>query len=358
MQIACYITAHGYGHGTRSCDIIAAINRLHPGAGVTVVTDLPADFLRNRIPSPRNRFRSAAFDSGMFQLDSVRVDLARSLAAAERILARRDELIAQERAFIRREGIDVVVADIPALPLEAAKSAGVRAVAVGNFGWDWIYEEFVAAEPRWQAVVDSFRSAYAQSDLLLKLPFAEPMAAFSRRMDLPLVASPGRRRREEIAERSGARTDKPWVLLSFTSLDWNGAALDRIVRLADYEFFTVMPLAWPERGNLHAVDREAVPFADVLATVDIVVSKPGFGILSECCVNDKPLVYVERTDFREYPVLEAAVHRHLRGVHIPSQRLYAGDLGDFLATALHAPPAREPVPAGGDAIAANVICAT
>lgn len=357
MQIAYYITAHGYGHGTRSCDIIAAINRLQPAAGVCVVTDLPADFLRNRIPSPRNRFRSAAFDSGMFQLDSVRVDLASSLAAAERIQARRDELVAQERDFIRREGIDIVVADLPAIPLEAAKAAGVRAVAVGNFGWDWIYEEFAAADPRWQAVVAAFRRGYAQADLLLKLPFAEPMAAFPRQMGMPLVASPGRNCREELARRSGARADKPWVLLSFTSLDWNRAALDRIARLTDYEFFTVMPLAWPERCNLHAVDRDAVPFADVLATVDIVVSKPGFGILSECCVNDKPLVYVERTDFREYPVLEAAVRRHLRGVHIPSPQLYTGDLGGFLEAARHAPPAREPVSAGGDTIAANAICA-
>lgn len=356
QRIAYYITAHGYGHGTRSCDILRAVNRLHPGTDVHVVTDLPVDFLRSRIPGPQNHFRRAAFDSGMFQLDSIRVDLARSLAGAERLLARRGDLIAQEREFLRRGTFSAVVADIPAIPLEAARRENLRALAVGNFGWDWIYEEFIAREPRWKPVVEAFRQGYAQADVLLKLPFAEPMAAFPRQVGLPLVCSPGRDRREEMARLHGVDASKKWVLLSFTSLDWDAAALARVSALRDFEFFTVMPLAWPHRANLHAVDRHAVPFADVLATADIVVSKPGFGILSECCANDKPLVFAERTDFREYPILEAAVARHLRGVHIPAERLYAGELESHLQAALRTPPAREPLPGGGAELAAGLIC--
>ncbi len=352
MKIAYYITAHGYGHGTRSCDIIAAINRLAPDAEVFIVSDLPEDFLRARISGPQNHFRKCAFDSGMFQLDSVRVNLARSLAEAAAIQSRRPELLAQERDFLRREKIAVVAADIPAIPLEAAKLEKIRAVAVGNFGWDWIYEDFVAREPRWRSVVESFRRAYSQTDLLLKLPFAEPMAAFPRQKQIPLVSSPGKNRRDEIAKLFGISPAKPWALLSFTSLDWTDAALARVTQMTGFEFFTVMPLEWPERKNLHAVDRHAVPFGDVLASADVVVSKPGYGILSECVVNDKPFVYVERADFREYPVLEAAIKRHLRGVHMPSQKLYAGDIEEFLHAALLAPPPAERIPAGGAEIAA------
>ena len=373
MNIAYYITAHGFGHGARSCDIIRAIRSSAPGADVFVVTELAEDFLRSRldgdagIPARRNGtpgtdarptfFRRAAFDSGMFQLDSIRVDLARSLAAAAEIQSRRNGLIAREREFLRSEKITVVCADIPAIPLEAARLENIPAIAIGNFGWDWIYEDFIAGEPRWKQIVESFRDAYSQADLLLRFPFAEPMAAFPRRVEIPLVASPGKNRRDEIAKAFGISAQKKWVLLSFASLDWNAAALDRVSRLADFEFFTVMPLAWPERKNLHAVDRGAFSFSDVVASADIVVSKPGHGILSECCVNDRPLVYAERTYFREYPVLETAIRRHLRGVHIPSEKLYAGDLEEFLHAALRAPPAREPVSAGGAEIVAREIIA-
>lgn len=356
MNIAYYITAHGYGHGTRSCDMIGAINRLAPAARVHVITDLPVDFLRGRIPAAQNSFRRGAFDSGMFQLDSIRVDLARSLAEAEKIQARRDELIEQEREFMRSEKISVVVADIPAIPIEAARRVGIRAVAVGNFGWDWIYEDFVGREPRWREVVESFRNGYRQADFLLKLPFAEPMAAFALQRQLPLVAAVGQNRREELAGLYGADPCKPWALLSFTTLDWDAAALARVAALKDFEFFTVMPLAWRDARNIHAVDRHRVSFNDVLTSADLVVSKPGFGILSECCVNDKPLVYAEREDFREYAVLEAAIARHLRGVHIPARKLYAGELEEFLRRGLDAPPAREPLGGGGAEIAAREIC--
>lgn len=372
QRIAYYITAHGYGHGVRSCDIIRGIHRTRPDATVWIVTDLPHDFLRSRLEGDAGvparekmagksarptHFHNGAFDSGMFQLDSIRVDLPRSLAAAEKIQSQREALIEKERAFLRREKIEVVVADIPAIPMEAAKAEGLRAVAVGNFGWDWIYADFIARDARWRAVSESFSRGYAQADALLKLPFAEPMAAFRKQISLPLVASPGRARREEIAKHYGASAAKTWVLLSFTSLDWDEATLARVSRMTDFEFFTVMPLAWNNCPNIRAVDRHLVPFADVIASCDMVVSKPGYGILSDCCVNDKPLVYAEREDFCEYPVLEAAIKRHMRGVHIPAAKLYAGEMETYLHAALRVPAPREPIASGGAEIAAGLVAA-
>lgn len=355
QRIAYYITAHGYGHGVRSCDIIRGIHRTRPDATVWIVTDLPHDFLRSRLESTRVHFHKGAFDSGMFQLDSIRVDLPRSLAAAEKIQSQREALIEKERAFLRREKIEVVVADIPAIPMEAAKAEGLRAVAVGNFGWDWIYADLIARDEQWRAVSESFARGYAQADVLLRLPFAEPMAAFRKQIDLPLVASPGRARRDEIAKHYGASAEKIWVLLSFTSLDWDEATLARVSRMTDFEFFTVMPLAWNNCPNIRAVDRHLVPFADVIASCDMVVSKPGYGILSDCCVNDKPLVYAEREDFCEYPVLEAAIKRHMRGVHIPAAKLYAGEMETYLRAALRMPAPREPIARGGAEIAAAFV---
>lgn len=356
-NLAYYITAHGYGHGVRSCDILNALHRARPDWTLHVVTDLPEAYLRSRLPAERVRLRTAAFDSGMFQLDSIRVDLPRSLAVAQAIQAQRARLRAGEQTFLERQEIRVVVADIPGIPLEAAKRAGVPAVAVGNFGWDWIYGDFVAREPAWAPVAAAFREAYAQAGLLLRLPFAEPMEAFPVRRDIPLVASPGWPRRDELARLTGADPDKPWVLLSFTTLEWDAEALAKIARLDRFEFFSVLPLAWPDVPTIRAVDRRMAPFSDVIASCDVVVSKPGYGILSDCVVNAKPLVYVERTDFCEYPVLEAALKRHLRHVHLPAAQLYAGDVRAAIEAALVSPPACEPVGRGGEAQAADAILA-
>lgn len=345
--LAYYITAHGYGHGARSCDLLAALLRARPRLTVHVVSDLPRDFLTNRLPAGDVRFRPGRFDAGMVQLDSIRVDVDATLRSAVELVARSAELEAREQRFLEREGIGAVVCDIPAIPLAAARRAGLPGLAVGNFAWDWIYEAFVDRNPGWAPVVEHFRSRYRECDLLLRLPFAEPMAAFPRRHDLPLVARPGIARRNMLAERFGADPARTWILLSFSTLDWDADALRRVALLRDYEFFAVKPLEWAGSG-VHAVDRAECPYSDVLASCDIVLTKPGYGVLSECAVNDKPIVYAEREDFREYAVLEEAIRRHFRHAHLPASALYRGDLQAALEAVRAAPPPAQRLAAGGD----------
>ncbi|HSR87589.1 MAG TPA: hypothetical protein VLL07_01440, partial [Pontiella sp.] len=198
-KIAYYITAHGYGHGTRSCDIVNALRTAEPDRPVIVITDLPEAFMRSRLKHGIE-LRRGAFDVGLIQKDSVQVDLAASLQAIEMLYARESDLIRQELHFIHDENIGVVVADIPAIPLAAAQQAGIPGIATGNFGWDWIYKEFGRNDPRWLPYIRKFRTVYSQTDLLLRQPFAEPMDVFPNRIDLPLLASPGREKRERITD--------------------------------------------------------------------------------------------------------------------------------------------------------------
>jgi hypothetical protein len=353
-SVAYYISAHGYGHGVRSCCIIRALNELSPDISVHLVTELPQSFLSSHIGSDRNPVRASSFDVGMVQLDSIRVDVDATLSKVEGICLHRKELISREAGYLRDTNIDVVVADIPGIPLGAAARLKIPCLAVGNFGWDWIYSEFAALDQRWQSGVDVFREDYSKADLLLRLPFCEEMTAFSSIEDIPLVARPGKNRRSRIAELTGCDPGKKWILLSFTTLDWNEDALTRVEKITDYEFFTVLPLAW-QRSNIHALGREHAVFSDVVASVDAVISKPGFGILSDCIVNRKPLIYADRVNFLEYPILEASIKRYIRNVHIPAASLYRGDIIDSLNTIWSRPDPPETLPAGGDVIAARRI---
>ena len=346
-HIAYYITAHGYGHGVRSCDILGALLAAHPGVKVTVTTDLPEGFLRSRVDSGNLVVRPGAFDVGMVQKDSIRVDVGATLDEALELVEERAQLVDYEAEMLRGEGADLVVADIPSIPIEAAAEAGIPAVAVGNFSWDWIYAPFVARDPRWRPVVRLFEEGYRQARLLLKLPFSPAMAVFPKQVDIPLLAKPGRARRAELAALTGADARKRWVLLSFTTLDWDEAALREVEALEGYEFFTVKPLAWTGRKNIHAVDRNVAGFSDVLASADVVVTKPGYGILSDCVANAKTIVYAEREDFIEYPLLEKELKRVLRHVHLPAADLYAGRLEAALAASETAAAPPETLAGGG-----------
>jgi len=355
-SIVYYITAHGYGHGTRSCDIIRALRSADGDVRIIVKTDLPVDFMESRLPADVELL-PGAFDVGLIQKDSIEVDLAASLETNEKLYAREEELITQEAVFLRNERISVVVADIPAIPLAAARQAGIPNIACGNFGWDWIYADFVGQDPRWQIYVDKFRRVYEQTDLLLRQPFAEPMEPFPRRIDLPLLAHPGNSRREAIAKAYGVDARNTWILLSFTALNLDASALRRLAQETDYVFFTVEPLNWKTDG-IRCISRSTASFSDILASMDAVVTKPGFGIVSECIANNKPILYSDRDHFAEYPVLVGAIERYCRHGFISRTKLYAGEIGQALRALETAPPPREEIERGGAEAAARHILHT
>jgi L-arabinokinase len=209
-------------------------------------------------------------------------------------------------------------------------------------------------DERWNPVAAMYREGYARADLLLRLPFHEPMNAFRRRLDVPVVALPGRRRREEIARAAGCDPAARWVLVGMGTVGWSDSALDRLEALRDVVFLTVRPLEW-RRRNFRAFDPTSFPFADLVASADVVLSKPGYGILSECVVNDRPLVCVERDDFPEARVLVPAIRRYLRHAFVAQTDFYAGAIESALKELREAPPPSARAPAGGAPIAARAL---
>ncbi|MFO1492746.1 MAG: hypothetical protein U1F77_18060 [Kiritimatiellia bacterium] len=326
---------------------------------VVAVTGLPEAFLRNRVPraGPRLTFHDARFDLGMVQVDSVRVDVPESLRQVRALLARAGDLTAGQARWLERGGFDLVVSDIPALPVEAAARAGIPSIATSNFSWAWIYEGLAEQDPAWREIAETFARSYRMTGLLLRMPFAEEMTVFPHRRDVGLLARPGRRDRDRLAALTGADPARRWVLLSFTTLDWDAAALREVSALRDLDFFTILPLRW-DAPNLHPVDRESFAVPDLFASVDAVVTKPGYGVVSECVANDLPVVHVDRDHFRETPVLQRAIARHLRHAFLPPDDLYAGRIGPYIEAALACPPPPDLVPRGGDLECARAMLET
>jgi L-arabinokinase len=351
--IAYYITAHGYGHGARSCNILSALRATAPDVRILVKTDLPARFMESRLPDSIE-IRPGAFDVGLIQKDSIQADIEASLTALEHLYSREEELITGECDFLKQEHAGVVVSDIPAIPLAAAQRAGIPNIATSNFGWDWIYSEFAEKNPRWNFFVNTFRTVYTRTDLLLRQPFAEPMKAFSKQVDLPLLAGRGTACREKIAKATGADPEKEWILLSFTALNLNREALNRLSKLDAYELFTVEPLKW-RNSNIHCLSHSLASFVDILESCDTVISKPGFGIVSECIAADKPLIYSDRENFLEYPILVDAIERYCRQAFIPNSDLYSGNIERALGEIRKSSPPPETIERGGAEKAADLI---
>jgi L-arabinokinase len=92
-----------------------------------------------------------------------------------------------------------------------------------------------------------------------------------------------------------------------------------------------------------------------VAACDVVATKPGYGIISECVANRTAVLYTSRGNFVEYDVLVREMPRVLRCQYIDHQELFAGNWRDALNRLMSAPAPAERPPTDGAAVIAGMV---
>jgi hypothetical protein len=140
-DVAFYISGHGFGHASRQIEIINALAARRPGLNVLLRTAVPR-WLPERTLTARHVLVDRPCDTGIVQIDSLRLDAKATIDAAREFYDQLDAHSRQEAALLRDHGVRLVIADAPPLACSAAVVAGIDAVVISNFTWDWIYEEY------------------------------------------------------------------------------------------------------------------------------------------------------------------------------------------------------------------------
>jgi L-arabinokinase len=353
-HVAFYITGHGFGHATRMGAVATALAAQVPDLRLTVVSTIPRWLVDLNFP-PGATLRARALDVGVVQQDSIRLDQAATLQAYGRLLEALPGLIREEVERLRRDAVDLVVADIPPAAFSTARAAGVPGVGITNFTWDWIYAAYVQAHPAFAYLVDRIREAYAEADCLLRLPFHGPCDAFRRIRDIPLIARPARRSRDEARAILGLDASRPLVLLSFGGFEIRGIDLERVERLDDYLFLSTQPPPRPLRNVRLVRLLDGLRYPDLVALADAVITKPGYGIVSECLVNRTRMLYTSRGEFAEYDALVAGLERYAVSAFLSNDDLLAGNWRSALEALLRRPAVWPDLPVDGAEVAAGLL---
>ena len=356
-----FISGHGFGHASREVEIINALALLRPDLRFVIRSEVDAALLARTLKTPYEH-RPGACDTGIVQASSVSQDDAATVAAAIDFYRDFDRRIAAEVSALLDDDVRLVISDIAPVAFEAARELGVPAVAVANFTWDWVYETQAGFESEpW--IVERIRSAYAHATLALRLPLSHPFTVFPRVIDLPLVARRPSNARSATRRYFGIRDDRRAVLLSFGGYGLPGIDVARADGFDEWTIVTtdrVMPRTDLAADAVVHVEEEAFRrstfrYEDLVAAVDVVVTKPGYGIIAECIAADRPMVYTSRGAFREYDLLVGEMQRYLRSQFISREDLYAGRWLETLRAALALPPAPERIATNGAEIAARTI---
>ncbi len=352
-QIAYYITAHGFGHAVRSLEVIKALRKLAPHAGITIVSAIPSFLVAQNLAEPLQH-RRQALDIGMVQHDNLRLDLEASFWALQAQNNRHQTLIEEELRFFQQQRITAVVSDVAFLPFVAAARYGIPNVGMGNFTWDWIYQHYAAKDRRWQGLVDWVRECYQYCELFLELPMHGDCSACPRVVPVPLVARHAGRNREEVRSILGIASETRVYLVSFTALDLSVEALQRLEQIRGMVLLYRAPLVL-ELANAYRVDGIDLTYADLVGAVDAVITKPGYGIVADCLAQGTPMIYTDRGDFPEYDILVKEMSRQLPVVYLPSTDLYAGRWETALQDLAETPQAVPTIAIDGSRVCAHHI---
>jgi UDP:flavonoid glycosyltransferase YjiC (YdhE family) len=343
VTIVFYISGHGLGHASRSIELLKVLAARRPDVRLVVRTAAPLWLFRATAPKTVE-LATVDTDVGVVQIDSLNVDADETALRAAHFYGTFAERTDAEAAFLTAERASIVLGDIPPLAFAAAARSNIPSVAIGNFTWDWIYAGYETFDSVAPGVVDIIRDAYASATRALRLPLHggfEPMAAVT--IDIPFIAR--RATHDAVSTRRvlGIADDRPFVLASFGSYGLK----------VPYE-----AIAASERLTVLDVEREppaTLTYPDLVAAADVVISKPGYGIVSECVANRTALLYTSRGRFIEYDVFVAEMPRLLRCRHLPQADLLAGRWSDSVRDLLAQPEAPQQPRVDGAEFAATEI---
>lgn len=354
-----YISGHGFGHASREIEVINVAGPRLPGVEIVIRTSVPRWLFDRTIRCPFTLIEGPC-DTGVVQIDSLRLDEAETIRRAAAFYADLPRFVSTEAALLRAHDAALVVADAPPAACAAAAAAGVPSVVLTNFTWDWIYEQYpdAASAPD---LIPTIRDAYRQAAAAWRMPLYGAFEPFERIVDVPFIARHAAHRRRQVCESLALPQDVPLALFSFSGYGVEGFDPQRLDCLERWRVVLTgrtrpegLPegVTFVENGSIYD---HGLRYEDLVAAVDVVVTKPGFGLVAECLANNTAMLYTSRGRFAEYDVMVAAMPRFLRCEFVEMDALVGGQWLEGLERLRRQPPPPERPRTDGAEVVADMI---
>jgi len=349
------MTAHGFGHAAQVAPAINALRERLPDLEIHLWGDLDTAFLETCFDGQVSHTRRAA-DVGMVQGSPLDVDAAASLRAYEAFHATWEQGLEEDAELLSETAPDLVVCDVPYRPLVAARRLGIPAVALCSLDWADVLWSYCRGLPGAEVIRDAIAAAYAEADEFIAPEPAMPMPSVTVTRRVGPIARPARRRRSELLRALGAEEGTRLVLVGLggVPMTLDAAAWPQVPGLR-----TLVHPAWAAGAPWldsfkDLIEHEGFHFTELLASVDLYVTKPGYNSIVEAGVLGVPTLYTARGDWPEEPAEVAWLGEHTRCLEVSRQELESGAFVPRIDELLWLPRPR-PAVASGNAEAARLL---
>lgn len=331
------ISSHGYGHLAQSAVVLNELAGRMPRLRLTLRCALPREVLERRIVAPFEHV-AESFDFGMVMKNAVDLDLEAS--AARYAEAHRDWEAQVERQARRLRELkpDLLLANVPYLPLAAARQAGVPAVAMSCLNWADIFLGTLGDMPGATEIHRQILAAYRDADAFLRVIPAMPMEDLGNTRTLGPVATLRRPRREELRRRLGLPAETRLVMAALGGIPMR-LPVERWPQWPDLRWLA--PADWgASRPDVLPLDAAGLTFADTFVSCDAVIAKPGYATFVDAACNGVPVLYLRRPGWPEEACLVDWLKENGTCAEVAREALESGGFGNELLALLDQPRPR------------------
>lgn len=291
VRISYYISDHGYGHATRSIAIIRRITSSFRDVNIEITCSGPLPFVKRSLDGTEGiSFRDVSNDFGYVTDRDLNISHDATRVKYEIWMDSWEGYVKREMGHMIYNDVDMVISDISPQPFIAADEAGIPSMAISNFTWYEIYKDLYPGLPG----LAELKGAYGKADMGLILPMETGMSPFRRKKRIGLVS------REPTMGYHGKRDSldvEEQDVLVFFSLgrsvnDVGSLRVKDPLGSPDVKFITFSGYGLEFADMI--VSEEETEGQDFVNASDLVISKFGYGIVSEALRCGVPMLLTGR----------------------------------------------------------------
>jgi hypothetical protein len=204
----------------------------------------------------------------------------------------------------------------------------VRAAGMCCLNWADIYGHYCVGDAESRAIHEQMEEAYRSAGCFIKVQPAMEMPSLGTTHSINPIARIGQSQRALIAKKCALREGEKLVMVAMGGMEFR-LPMQNWPSLPGVHW--IVPEAWEiRRDDATAFESLHLPFVDVLASCDAVITKPGYGTFTEAACNGVPLLYVTRRDWPEEPYLVQWLQQNVACLQVERQALQEGELDSVL----------------------------
>lgn len=311
------ISHHGFGHLGQ---IAPVLNRLvSQGVDLTLIIQSghPRVLLERFLKFAFVHVEHAA-DQPLLMKNAITLDIPATVTALQAYHLRTAEEIALLTALMQRHQVSLVISNIGYFPLVAANALKLPSIAFCSLNWADILSAYAHLSADLPPLIAVIKHCYAAAEVFLAPQPAMPMPAMNDVISVGPVARGGRSQSLAKLLQHPASTRYGLVSLGgisyplhfqeWPSVDgwvWIAAGVENPrPDLIDLQQLTAQPGTSQQLTPQQLTpQQQLLEFTDVLSSVDLLVTKPGYGNITEAGCAGIPVACLPRPDWPETAAL-------------------------------------------------------